>query len=73
MNTEKFQPLSAARLGPRLFLGQLFSSECIMAKWKQLNLCFPFYVHQYKPVELHYGCEEGPIRCMIATVFGVHG
>lgn len=72
MNTEKFQPLSAARLGQG-FLGQLFSSECIMAKWKQLDLCFPFYVHQYKPVELHYRCEEGPIRCMIATVSGVHG
>lgn len=72
MNTEKFQPLSAARLGQN-FLGQLFLSEWIIAKWKQVALCFPFYVHQYKSGELHYRCEEGPIRCMIATVSGVHG
>lgn len=52
MNIEEFQPLSAARLG-QSFLGQLFSSEWIIAKWKQLALCFPFYVHQYKPGELH--------------------
>lgn len=43
-------------------------AEFITPDWKQLDLCFPFYVHQYKPVELHYMCEQGPIHCMIATV-----
>lgn len=59
MNTEKFQPLSAARLRQIFFGGTAVCIQMHHGKMETTQSLLSFYVHQYKSVELHYVCEEG--------------